>query len=132
VTDRVVCDASVIVAAVLDGGSAGDWATRQLRGRRWSAPDLLPFEVANIVRRHEARGQVSSDQAAQAHADLLDLHVELWPYELLAGSAWAQRHHLSIYDAAYVAVAERLDAPLVTLDARLARAPNLPCVVLTP
>jgi predicted nucleic acid-binding protein len=132
VTDRLVCDASAVVAALLDGGPAGTWAAGQLRGRVLVAPDLMPFEVANVLRRQELAGAVTADQAAQAHRDLLDLAVELWPYELLASGSWPRRQSLSIYDAAYVALAERTGADLITLDVRLAHAPNLPCAVLTP
>lgn len=128
----VVCDASVVVAALLDGGPTGEWAADRLRGRRLAAPHLMPFEVANILRRQELAGSVGRDQAAQAHADLLDLDVELWPHEVLAPGAWSHRHNLSIYDAAYVALTEALGAPLVTLDIRIARAPGVRCAVETP
>jgi predicted nucleic acid-binding protein len=79
-----------------------------------------------------AAGLVSADRAAQAHADLLDLAIELWPYELLSSRVWELRANLSAYDAGYVAVAELTDAPLVTLDRRIARAPGLRCAVTTP
>lgn len=72
------------------------------------------------------------DQAAQAHADLLDLSIEMWPYEPLAQRAWELRGNLSIYDAAYVALAELLDVTLVTLDRRMASAPGPRCVMATP
>lgn len=90
------------------------------------------FETSNIIRRHELSGLISADQAAQAHADLLDLGVEQWPYELLAARVWQLRANLSSYDASYVAVAELADTPLVTLDRRIGRAPNLRCIVLVP
>jgi predicted nucleic acid-binding protein len=131
-TRAVVCDASAIVALLLDDGRAGQWAAEQLQGRQLLAPDLMPFEAANIVRRQELAGTTSADQAAQAHADLLDLAVELWPYELLSGVCWARRQNLSIYDAAYVAIAEVTDSALVTLDARIAEAPDLLCRILLP
>ena len=89
----------------------------------------MPFEVANILRRHERADLIGADQAAQAHADLIDLQVELWPHDLLAARAWELRRNLTTYDASYVAVAELLDAPLVTLDKRLARASHLRCTV---
>lgn len=95
-SDRVVCDASALVAVLLDAGP------------------------------------VSGDQAAQAHGDLLDLAIEPWPYELLAPRAWELRRNLSIYDAAYVALAELIDAALVTLDQRIAGVPGLRCAVVTP
>jgi predicted nucleic acid-binding protein len=127
----VVCDASVLVAALLDGGPTGSWAAGVLDADL-AAPSLAVFEAANIIRRHELAVQVSGDQAAQAHADLLDLAIELWPYELLAPRAWELRQNLSSYDASYVALAEWLRAPLVTLDQRIARAPGVRCRVTTP
>lgn len=90
------------------------------------------FETANILRRHELARLISRDQAAQAHADLLDLAVELWPYELLASRAWQLRTNLSLYDASYVALAELAEATLVTLDGRIRRAPGVRCPVATP
>ncbi|MEY2514702.1 MAG: hypothetical protein QOJ89_2060 [bacterium] len=129
---RVVCDASALVALLLDGGADGEWVTSMLTGAELAAPSLAAFEVANIIRRHELAGLVSPDQAAQAHADLLELAIEQWPYELLAACAWQLRANLSIYDAGYVALAELLDAHLVTLDRRIGRAPGVRCSVATP
>ncbi len=129
---RVVCDASAVVALMLDLGPDGRWATKALTGADLAAPSLLPFEAANIVRRHEVAKLITADQAAQAHADLLDLAIEQWPYELLAPRAWQLRHNLSTYDASYVALAELLDVALVTLDRGISRAPGLRCRVATP
>ena len=131
-TGRVVCDASALVALLLDSGSDGCWATDALNDAALAAPALLPFEVANIIRRHELAGLVSADQAAQAHGDLLDLAIEQWPYELLASRAWELRRNLSTYDGAYVALAEATGAALVTLDRGIAGAPGLRCAVVTP
>jgi predicted nucleic acid-binding protein len=132
VSRHVVCDASALVALLLDGGPAGRWATEALSGAELVAPDLVAFEAANIIRRHELTGIIGADQAVQAHGDLLDLAIELWPYALLAARAWQLREHLSIYDASYVAVAELTEATLVTLDRRIAGAPGLRCAVATP
>ena len=129
---RVVCDASALVALLLDEGPDGSWATEALSGADLAAPALVAFETANIIRRHELADLVSGDQAAQAHADLLDLAVELWPYELLAGRAWELRRNLSSYDASYVALAELSRATLVTLDRRIGRVPDLRCSIATP
>jgi len=132
VTQLVVCDASAVVAILLDSGPDGQWATDALTDADLSAPSLLPFEAGNIIRRHELAGVISADQAAQAHSDLIDLAVEHWPYELLAPRAWQLRHNLTTYDASYVALAELLGATLVTLDLRIGRAPDLRCTVATP
>lgn len=67
-----------------------------------------------------------------ASADLLQLRVALFPYAHHQARAWSLRENLTIYDAAYVGLAESLDTPLVTLDGRLGRAPGLRCVVQTP
>jgi predicted nucleic acid-binding protein len=132
VSARVVCDASSLVALLLDGGPAGRWAAEALAGAELAAPSLVAFETANIIRRHELAGLVSADQAAQAHADLLDLAIEQWPYELLAARGWELRGNLSAYDASYIALAEITGATLVTLDRRIGRAPGLRCAVATP
>lgn len=129
---RVVCDASALVALLLDAGPDGEWATGALTGADLIAPALVMFEVSNIVRRHELAGRVSADQAAQAHADMLDLAVEQWPYELVASRVWELRGSLSSYDASSVALAEMTGAALVTLDRRIAGAPDLRCTVSTP
>ncbi len=129
---RVVCDASALVAVLLDGGFDGQWVSEALSGADLVAPSLVEFEAANIIRRHDLAGLVSTDQAAQAHADLLDLAIEHWPYELLAPRAWQLRRNLSIYDASYVALAEFTDTTLVTLDRRISGAPGLRCSITTP
>ena len=131
-TARVVCDASAVVALLLDGGPDGRWAADALTGADLVAPGLLPFEAANIIRRHELAERINADQAAQAHADLLDLAIEEWPYELLASRAWELRRNLTSYDAGYVALAELLSITLVTLDRAIGRAPGLRCAVATP
>jgi predicted nucleic acid-binding protein len=132
VSTRVVCDASALVALLLDAGPDGRWATRELSGGDLAAPSLIAYETANIIRRQERAARISGDQAAQAHTDLLDLAIEHWPYEVLAPRAWELRHNLSSYDASYVALAELTSTTLVTLDRRLAAAPGLRCPVRTP
>jgi predicted nucleic acid-binding protein len=131
VSPTVVCDASALVALLLDGGPDGRWVTATLAGAQLAAPSLVDFETANVIRRHELTGLISPDQAAQAHADLLDLAIERWPYELLAARTRQLRQHLSSYDASYVALAELTGAMLVTLDRRIGRAPGLRCPVAT-
>lgn len=129
---RVVCDASALTALLIDGGPDGRWATAALTDTELAAPHLIAFETANIIRRHELTGLISSDQAAQAHADLRDLAIEHWPYELVAARAWQLRANLTIYDASYVSLAELLGATLVTLDRRIGRAPGPRCAIATP
>lgn len=108
------------------------WVTSELSDAELLAPSLITFEAANTMRRHELSSLVSADQAAQAHADLLDSTIEQWPYELLAKRAWELRHNLSIYDGSYVALAELTSTALITLYKRIAGAPGLRCTILTP
>jgi len=130
VSEPLVCDASALIALLLDFGPDGSWVAETIADATLVAPALATWEAANIIRRQELAGIVSSDQAAQAHVDLLDLAIELWPYELLSRRAWTLRQNLSIYDASYVALAELLQTALVTLDRRVAGAPGLACTVL--
>ncbi len=131
-THRLVCDASALVALLLDGGPVGHWVADTLSGARLLAPSLVVFETSNIIRRHELAGLVSADLAIQAHADLLDLAIELWPYQPLAARVWELRNNLSAYDASYVALAELTQTELITLDARIAKAPGLRCTIRLP
>jgi predicted nucleic acid-binding protein len=128
----LVVDASVVVAALTGAGAIGAWAAQTIADAHLTAPHLMPFEVANALRRNQIVGALSPDVATLAHMDLLDLAVDLYPFEAAADRAWELRGTLSSYDASYVALAERIRAPLVTLDVRLARAPGPACQFLTP
>jgi len=130
-TRRLVADASAIVALLTDHGPDGQWAAEIIWDADLYAPTILPFECANIFRRHELAEIVSADQAAQAHADLVELPIDLWPYETVADRVWELRANLTSYDAAYVAVAEATSATLVTLDRRIARAAGARCAIET-
>lgn len=128
----VVLDASVVVGALIDSGEVGVWAEDVLRDPSLTAPHHLLVEAANILRRAVVSGDVSPDIASLAHGDLLDLRVELVPYPPLAHRVWELRENVTAYDACYVALAERLDAPLATLDRRLARATGPRCEFVLP
>ena len=104
----------------------------ELRGEDLVAPHLVTVEAANILRRAVLTGGISADVATLAHDDLLALRVDLYPYELVASRVWELRHNLTAYDGWYVALAEAVGAPLITLDARIARAPGLRCEVRLP
>lgn len=123
----VVVDASAVAAALAGSGEAAAWAIGVMRAGRMAAPYLLPAEVASVLRRAEIAGDISPDVAAQAYADLIDLPVDLYPFEPFATRIWELRGNLVPYDAWYVALAETLEAPLATLDTRLAAAPGPSC-----
>jgi predicted nucleic acid-binding protein len=128
----LVVDASLAVSALVDTGSTGTWAESLLAAEPLSAPHLMPVEAANILRRAAAMGDISADVASMAHADLLDLRVELFPYAPFATRAWELRGNVTSYDAWYVALAEALGARVATLDLRLARAAGPRCAFETP
>ena len=128
----LVADASLVVSALVDGGAAGAWAEGLLAAEPLAAPHLMPAEAANVLRRAAARGDISPDVAALAHADLLDLRVELFPYPAFAARAWELRETITVYDAWYVALAEFLGAPVGTLDRRLARSTGPRCEFRVP
>ena len=125
----IVVDASVLVVALGDDGPDGDSARVRLAGERLAAPDLLYLEVLSVLRRECRAGRMPARRAALALADLLDLPLDLASHAPLARRCWELRENLTSYDAAYVALAEALGAPLVTADAKIARTPALPCQV---
>lgn len=128
----LVVDASFVVAALVDSGEIGAWAEDLLMGDHVAAPHLMPVEAASILRRAAAAGQITTDTASLAHADLLDIRAALYPYAPLAGRAWDLRDNLTTYDAWYVALAEVLDARVATLDGALARATGPRCEFVVP
>jgi predicted nucleic acid-binding protein len=127
----VVVDASFVVAGLVDSGPLGSWADGVLAGEPLAAPHLMPAEVANILRRSALAGDLPSEVAALAHADLRQLRVALFPYDTFADRVWDLRQNVTAYDAWYVALAESLSAPLATLDDRLRHAVGPRCSFLT-
>lgn len=86
------------------------------------APHIFDIEVASALRRLVAAGEISADRAADALLDAVDLPLRRYPHRPLIERAWELRSHVTISDGVYIALAELLDAPLLTADARLARA----------
>ena len=128
----LVIDASLVVSALVNTGPTGRWAESLLAGTPLNAPHLMPVEVGHILRRAAARGEITSDVASMAHADLLDLRVELFPYTPFAPRVWELRDTVTSYDAWYIALAESLGSNVATLDRRLARATGPRCGFETP
>ncbi|MFP5346932.1 MAG: type II toxin-antitoxin system VapC family toxin, partial [Actinomycetes bacterium] len=71
----LVLDSSAVVALLVDSATAGDWVAEQVGGQELVAPDLMPFEVANVLRRLSLSGEISDQEATLAHVDLMDLPV---------------------------------------------------------
>ncbi len=129
----LVVDASAIVSALVDDGPVGSWTEAQMRAAdRLAAPHVMPAEAGNVLRRAELAGDVPATCAGMAFHDLVDLPVELYPFEPLAERIWSLRGAITVYDAWYVSLAESLGVPLLTLDRRLANAPKVTCPVITP
>ncbi len=129
----IVIDASALVAALTDSGEEGRWAEAALAsGEPLASPELALVEATNTLRRMEAASRISPGQATDAHRNLLHFDLELFPFAPFAGRVWALRGTVSSYDAWYVALAEALDCPLLTLDRRLARASGPRCPIITP
>jgi predicted nucleic acid-binding protein len=128
----LVVDASVVASALIGMDGDGNWASSLLLAGPLCAPHLMPVEVASVLRRAVAAGDLSSDAASLAYADLLDLRVDLYPFAPVAVRVWGMRANVRCYDALYVALAELLGAPLATLNRRLANAPGLGCEFWTP
>ncbi len=128
----VVVDASVIVSALVDVGREGQWAEAAVADGILIGPELVLVEASNILRRLEQAGEISQQEATNAHGDLLQLDIELFPFAPFAERIWALRSNLTSYDAWYVALSEEFDCPLITLDKRLNRASGPKCEIVIP
>lgn len=121
----IVLDASVMVELLLGTPTGVEVARRIDEGSTsLHAPHLMGVEVAQVLRRYAAHGTISPDAAAAALDDVGALDVERYEHEPLLPRVWRLRENLTAYDAVYVALAEVLDAPLLTADRRIARAPG--------
>ena len=129
---KAVVDASVLVAALVDGGNDGPWAEEVISEGPLAVPELALVEATNILRRLEQSGRISQLEATASHRDLMRLDMEVYPFAPVVGRVWELRFNLTSYDAWYVALAEALQFPLVTLDRRLGRATGPRCDVITP
>ena len=121
----IVVDASALVPALLaEAGSKGLIDRLLADDSDLHAPHLIDIEVVSVLRKVTIQGAVDRRRAELALRNLHDLHLTRHAHALQLPRLWALRSNLSPYDAAYVALAEFLDAPLVTRDRRLAAAPG--------
>jgi len=118
---------------VLDASAAVDWLLQTPAGQRIEkriyshhetlhAPHLLDLEVTQVLRRLVEQEKVSAHRANEAVGDLLDLRITRYPHFVFLARIWQLRHNVSAYDAAYIVLAENLEAVLITRDGRLAGA----------
>jgi predicted nucleic acid-binding protein len=121
----IVLDASVVLEVLLRMP-----AGVRVEGRLFEpnetlhAPHLLDVEVAQVLRRYALAGDVDAERCRAALDDLAALPISRYPHDVLLSRVWDLRANMSAYDAVYVALAEALDAPLLTRDGRLAKAPG--------
>ncbi len=128
----LVVDASALVAALVGRDANGVWAEATVANEALAGPELALAEASNVLRQLERRGELTSMEAAGAHRDLAEASIALFSFRPFAERIWELRDNLSSYDAWYVALAEALQCPLVTLDLRLSRSPGPMCVFVTP
>jgi predicted nucleic acid-binding protein len=121
----LVIDASALVDTLLLAGPA----RARLSAENLQAPELIDAELLSVLWRLVLTGKLLESQALQALSTASRLGLRRQPTRILWPRAWELRTNLSAYDALYVALAEQLQAPLLTADARLARAPGLRCSV---
>ncbi|MGH7036122.1 MAG: type II toxin-antitoxin system VapC family toxin [Stellaceae bacterium] len=121
----IVLDASVLLEIVLRTPAAAA-AERRIfqRDETLHAPHLVDVEVAQVLRRYAMSGEIDGARGRDALADLADFPLRRYSHDFLLPRLWALRANLTAYDAAYVALAEALDAPLLTRDRRLAATPG--------
>jgi len=120
---------------VVDASAAIEWLLRTQKGsviearmfaegQSLNAPHLIDIEVTQVLRRYVRERALTEARAQERLQSLLDLYILRHRHTFLLRRAWQLRHHLTIYDAVYVALAEALDAPLLTCDAKIAAAPG--------
>ena len=120
----IVAAASAVLEALLNT-PAGDAIADILLdpAETVAAPHLLDLEVLQVLRRYTLTGSIDTERGQQAIEDYLAMPILRYPHEPLVSRVWDLRDNLTAYDATYIALAEALDAPLLTRDARLAAAP---------
>ena len=121
----IVVDASVVVDSLI--GSA--IASERLSGEVLIAPAIIDAEVGGAVRRRWLHGALDEDRAKLAVDALIDLEILRFEHRALIHRAWQLRHKVSFTDALYITLAEQLDIPLLTADARMAGAPGVRATV---
>jgi predicted nucleic acid-binding protein len=119
----IVVDASAVIEVLLHTSAASRVAERIFaEGETLHAPHLLDVEIAQVLRRYALASAFGSERGEEALEDLADFPIARYPHQPFLFRIWELRRNVTAYDAAYVALAEALAAPLVTRDAKLASA----------
>ena len=121
----IVLDASAVLEVLLRTPAAAPLEERLFDPTQTlHVPHLIDVEVAQVLRRYAASGEADPERCRMALADLMGLPLTRYPHDFLLPRVWELRNNLTAYDAVYVALAEALDAPLLTRDQRLSNAPG--------
>lgn len=125
----IVLDASAVVAILVGSGPGAERIREKVEAPDESlhVPHVMELEVLHALR--ALLGTLSRQRSSEALTDLGNISFARYPHTPLIGRIWELKENLTAYDAAYVALAEALDAPLITMDARLARAPGIRAAV---
>lgn len=116
----IVLDASAVIDLLLRSNGVESIEDRVFApGQSLHVPHLLDLEVAQVLRRYVMKGEVAESRAEEALDDLAALRLQRYPHDVLLTRIWELRHTVTAYDAAYLALAEVLDAPFLTRDRRL-------------
>ena len=128
----IVVDASAVLEVLLQTDRAPAVEAELFGGATLHAPHLLDLEVTQVLRRYERAGALSRARSLASLHDFLDLRVERYPHDLFLSRIWELRHNTTAYDAAYLVLAEALDAPLITMDRKLRDLPGTRARVRVP
>lgn len=120
----IVIDASAVLDFLLRTPRGIQVERRLLEGpEHLNAPHLIDLETTQVLRRYTMSGEITETRAHEALMDFIDFPIERYPHEPFLSRIWELRHNLTCYDAAYVSLAESLEATLITSDRRLSAAP---------
>lgn len=120
----IVVDASALLEVLLRTAAAPAVEARLFGGEALCAPHVLDLEVAQVLRRYERAGDLTSGRGREALEDLAGFRIERYAHHLFLPRVWSLRANAAAYAACYLALAEALDAPLLTRDGRLGGVPG--------
>lgn len=120
----IVVDASAALEFLLRTPAAPAVEARLFGGETLHSPHVLDLEVSQVLRRYERAGELDARRGREALEDLIALRIERYAHIPFVARIWALRSNATAYDACYLALAEALDAPLLTMDRRLANVPG--------